>query len=99
MFDKDVFKKELIEGSNIILKRYDENDIVKTISIMNTKDKVIFLGSLRVYNERNVRNIENALENSFEDYGKITIRSSKVTSCCSMPYIHVTFHINIDGLL
>ena len=55
MFDKDVFKKELIEGSNIILKRYDENDIVKTIS--------------------------------------------KVTSCCSMPYIHVTFHINIDGLL
>ncbi len=99
MFDKDVFKKELIEGSNIILKRYDENDIVKTISIMNTKDKVIFLGSLRVYNERNVKNIENALENSFEDYGKITIRSSKVTSCCSMPYIHVTFHINIDGLL
>ena len=99
MFDKDVFKKELIEGSNIILKRYDENDIVKTISIMNTKDKVIFLGSLRVYNERKVRNIENALENSFEDYGKITIRSSKVTSCCSMPYIHVTFHINIDGLL
>ena len=99
MFDKDAIKKELIEGSNIILKRYDENDIVKTISIMNTKDKVIFLGSLRVYNERNVKNIENALENSFEDYGKITIRSSKVTSCCSMPYIHVTFHINIDGLL
>ena len=99
MFDKDAIKKELIEGSNIILKRYDEDDTVKSISIMNTKDKVIFLGSLRVYNERNVKNIENALENSFEDYGKITIRSSKVTTCCSMPYIHVTFHINIDGLL
>ena len=24
MFDKDAIKKELIEGSNIILKRYDE---------------------------------------------------------------------------
>lgn len=99
MFDKDAIKKELIEGSNIILKRYDENDVVKTISIMNTKDKVIFLGSLRIYNENNVRNVENALEDCFEDYGKITIRSSKVTPCCSMPYIHVSFHINVDELL
>lgn len=28
MFDKDAIKKELIEGSNIILKRYDEEDVV-----------------------------------------------------------------------
>ena len=49
MFDKDAIKKELIEGSNIILKRYDEKDVVDSISVMNTKDHVIFLGSLRVY--------------------------------------------------
>ena len=41
-------KKEIIEGSNIILKRYDENDVVESISVMNTKGHVIFLGSLRV---------------------------------------------------
>ena len=68
MFDKDAIKKELIEGSNIILKRYDEKDVIKTISIMNTKGHVIFLGSLRVYNEGNVKNIENALEDCFEDF-------------------------------
>ena len=51
MFDKDAIKKEIIEGSNIILKRYDENDVVESISVMNTKGHVIFLGSLRVYNE------------------------------------------------
>ena len=42
MFDKDAIKKELIEGSNIILKRYDEEDVVDSISVMNTKDHVIF---------------------------------------------------------
>ena len=45
MFDKDAIKKEIIEGSNIILKRYDENDVVESISVMNTKGHVIFLGS------------------------------------------------------
>lgn len=82
MFDKDAIKKELIEGSNIILKRYDEDDVVDSISVMNTKDHVIFLGSLRVYNEMNVKNIEKALENCFEDYGKVSIRSRKVVPCC-----------------
>ena len=32
MFDKDAIKKELIEGSNIILKRYDEDDVVDSRS-------------------------------------------------------------------
>ena len=99
MFDKETIKMELIEGSNSILKRYGEEYLVENVSVMNTKDNIIFLGSLKVFNELNVRKIEKDVENNFEDYGKITIRSSKVTSCCSMPYIHVTFHINIDGLL
>ena len=99
MFDRDAIKKEIIEGSNIILKRYDENDVVESISVMNTKGHVIFLGSLRVYNEMNVKNIEKALENSFEDYGRISIRSSKVTPCCSVPYFHVSFHINVDEII
>ena len=83
MFDKDAIKKELIEGSNIILKR----------------DHVIFLGSLRVYNEMNVKNIEKALENCFEDYGKVSIRSRKVVPCCSLPYFHISFHINVDEVI
>ena len=86
MFDKDAIKKELIEGSNIILKRYDEEDVV-------------FLGSLRVYNEMNVKNIEKALENCFEDYGKVSIRSRKVVPCCSLPYFHISFHINVDEVI
>lgn len=42
MFDKDAIKKELIEGSNIILKRYDEEDVVDSISVMNTKIMLFF---------------------------------------------------------
>ncbi|WP_299524166.1 hypothetical protein [uncultured Methanobrevibacter sp.] len=99
MFDKDAIKKELIEGSNIILKRYDEDDIVESISVMNTKDHVIFLGSLKVFNEGNVKNIEKNLESCFDDYGIIKIRSKKVIPCCSMPYFHVSFHITVDNLI
>ena len=86
MFDKDAIKKELIEWSNIILKRYDEEDVVDSIS-------------LRVYNEMNVKNIEKALENCFEDYGKVSIRSRKVVPCCSLPYFHISFHINVDEVI
>ena len=32
MFDKDAIKKELIEGSNIILKRYDEEDALNRMA-------------------------------------------------------------------
>ena len=43
--------------------------------------------------------LEKALENSFEDYGRISIRSSKVTPCCSVPYFHISFHINVDEII
>ena len=49
--------------------------------------------------KNDVKNIEKALENSFEDYGRISIRSSKVTPCCSVPYFHVSFHINVDEII
>ncbi len=96
MFDKETIKMELIEGSNSILKRYDEEYRLENVSVMNTKDNIIFLGSLKVFNEMNVKKTEKDLENSFEDYGKITIRSSKVVPCCSLPYFHISFHIAID---
>ena len=49
--------------------------------------------------KNDVKNIEKALENSFEDYGRISIRSSKVTPCCSVPYFHISFHINVDEII
>lgn len=42
MFDKDAIKKELIEGSNIILKRYDEEDVVDSISVIEYKRSCYF---------------------------------------------------------
>ena len=50
---KDSIKKELIDKSNEILKKYDESYVVDDIAILNTAKNISFLGNLRVFNDDN----------------------------------------------
>ncbi|MBE6499822.1 MAG: hypothetical protein E7Z80_04670 [Methanobrevibacter thaueri] len=93
--DKQVIKNELVDKSNNILAKYAEPDIVESISVMNMAAKTVFLGSLRVYNEDNVKNIKKDLEKQLRDYGELTIRDEKVIPCCAPRYIHISFNISI----
>ena len=71
--DKEKIKKELLEGSNNILTRYGEYELVDGISVMNMAAKTVFLGSLRVHNEDNVEKIKKDLKKEFKDYGELAI--------------------------
>lgn len=93
--DKEKIKKELLEGSNNILTRYGEYELVDGISVMNMAAKTVFLGSLRVHNEDNVEKIKKDLKKEFKDYGELAIRDEKVVPCCAPNYIHISFNISI----
>ena len=93
--DKESIKKELVDKSNNILAKYSEPDIVESVSVMNMASKTVFLGSLRVYNEKIAGDIKKDLKNQFDNYGELTIRDEKVVPCCSANYIHISFNIAV----
>ena len=95
--DKETIKKEFVEISNNIIKKYNEMDVVETISVMNMAAKTIFLGSLKVYNYEVIPNIMRDLEKELKGYGELVIRDQKVTPCCSPSYTHISFNVTIPN--
>ena len=70
---KDSIKKELIDKSNEILKKYDESYVVDDIAILNTAKNTSFLGNLRVFNDDNVKKIQGEIEKAFKDIGVLKV--------------------------
>ena len=95
--DKDTIKKEFVDIANKVLNKYNEMDVVETISVMNMAAKTVFLGSLKVYNYEVVPNIMRDLEKELKGYGELVIRDQKVTPCCSPSYIHISFNITFPN--
>ncbi|MEE0901460.1 MAG: hypothetical protein UIB31_02920 [Methanobrevibacter sp.] len=95
--DKETIKKELLEISNKILQKYEEMDVVETISVMNMASKTVFLGSLKVFNYEVIPNIIRDLEKDLKGYGQLVVRDQKVTPCCSPSYTHISFNITIQN--
>ena len=93
--DKEQIKKELVEISNRILEKYNEMDVVETISVMNMASKTVFLGSLKVFNYEVIPNIIRDLEKDLKGYGELVVRDQKVTPCCSPSYTHISFNVTI----
>lgn len=95
--DKEAIKKELLDGSNSILEKYGEYELVDGISVMNMAAKTVFLGSLRVHNEGNVEKIKRDLKKEFKGYGELSVRDQKVVPCCAPKYTHISFNVSITN--
>ena len=95
--DKEQIKKDLIEDSNSILKDWNEPYEVDGISVMNMQGKTTFLGSLRVFDERNAPAIMREVESKLANYGKLTVRDERIVPCCSARYTHISFNIVVDN--
>jgi hypothetical protein len=95
--DKEQIKAELVEISNNILEKYNEMDVVETISVMNMAGKTVFLGSLKVFNYEVIPNIMRDLEKQLKGYGELVVRDQRVTPCCSPSYTHISFNISISN--
>ena len=95
--NKEKIKAELLDESNNILAYYDEPDIVERISVMNAANKTTFLGSLRVFDERNAPAIMKEVESKLAKYGKLSVRDERIVPCCSARYTHISFNITVDN--
>ena len=95
--DKEQIKKDLIEDSNSILKDWNEPYEVDGISVMNMQGKTTFLGSLRVFDERNAPAIMKEVESKLAKYGKLSVRDERIVPCCSARYTHISFNITVDN--
>ena len=95
--DKEKIKQDLINESNTILNNWNEPYVVDTISVMNMRGKTTFLGSLRVFDERNASAIMREVESKLAKYGKLTVRDERVVPCCSARYTHISFNITVDN--
>ena len=95
--DKEKIKKDLVDESNTILKNWNEPYEVDGISVMNMQGKTTFLGSLRVFDERNAPAIMKEVESKLAKYGKLTVRDERIVPCCSARYTHISFNIVVDN--
>lgn len=95
--DKEKIKKDLVDESNTILKNWNEPYEVDGISVMNMQGKTTFLGSLRVFDERNASAIMKEVESKLAKYGKLTVRDERIVPCCSARYTHISFNIVVDN--
>lgn len=95
--DKEKIKKDLVDESNTILKNWNEPYEVDGISVMNMRGKTTFLGSLRVFDERNAPAIMKEVESKLAKYGKLTVRDERIVPCCSARYTHISFNIVVDN--
>jgi hypothetical protein len=64
---------------------------------MNMHGKTTFLGSLRVFDERNAPAIMREVESKLAKYGKLTVRDERIVPCCSARYTHISFNIVVDN--
>jgi hypothetical protein len=95
--DKEQIKAELVDKSNNILTKYDEMDVVESVSVMNMAAKTVFLGSLKVYRTEVIPNILRDLEKELKGYGQLVIRDQRVTPCCAPSYTHISFNITVTN--
>ena len=95
--DKETIKTQLVNESNKILEKYNEMELVDSVSVMNMASKTVFLGSLRVYNEESVSAIKKDLQKQLNSFGNLTIREEKIFPCCAPNYIHISFNVSIDN--
>lgn len=95
--DKETIKKELVNEANDILIKYDENELIDSVSVMNMASKTVFLGSLKVYNENNVDSIIKDLKIKLKNYGNISLRDEKVVPCCATKFTHISFNISLTN--
>lgn len=95
--DKEKIKQDLLDESNDILNNWNEPYVVDGISVMNAQGKTTFLGSLRVFDERNAPDIIKEVKSRLSKYGKLSVRDERIVPCCSARYTHISFNIVVDN--
>ncbi|MCC7553740.1 MAG: hypothetical protein KO202_04490 [Methanobacteriaceae archaeon] len=94
MIDKNEISDEIIDITNDILEKYEENFRISELLISNTNIGYNFLGSIRVDNKDSIDPISKDLEDNLKKYGEVHFKYRLVKTCCNLPYDYINFDID-----
>lgn len=94
MIDKDEIVDEIIDITNDILEKYDEDFRVDDIFVSNNNKGYNFLGSIKVDNKNNLDPISKDLEEQLKKFGQIHFKYRLVKTCCDVPFDYINFDID-----
>ncbi len=91
--EKDQIKNEIPEEINKILKDNQLPYRMDQVSVMNSSNKISFLGNVRVHDPEKLKNVQKQIENYLGKYGNVVMNTREVVPCCEPPYTYINFHI------
>ncbi|MCC7552939.1 MAG: hypothetical protein KO202_00405 [Methanobacteriaceae archaeon] len=97
MIDKEKIKSEVIEITNNILKENNQDYRINQLSIINKKEELSIIGSLKIYDEKAIRSISDDLKRELKKFGKVVLNSRHIAPCCELSYDLIMFDIILDN--
>jgi len=92
--EKENLKEKIPRDVNGILENYELPYRMDGIVIMNTAEKISFIGNVRIHDPSKVNMVKMEIESYLEKYGKVVINLRDVVPCCEAPYTYINFHID-----
>lgn len=90
---RNEMKVEIPREINGILERYELPYRMDQVAIMNSSNKISFIGNVRVHEPSKVKPVQEEVESYLKKFGEVAINTRKVVPCCELPYTYINFHI------
>ena len=91
--EKKEIQENIINRTNKLLEENNEPYRMDEVSILNTKDSVGFIGSIRIHNPEKLKVIKKGFTKIIKSYGDATIKERHVVPCCELPYDYLSFNM------
>ena len=92
--EKERIKQEIVDKINTVLEENDESFRLDRVNVLNTKDKVKFMGNYRVYDRKKYGPISNEINSFLKEYGDVEIKSKKIRDS-GMKFTAVSFNFEL----
>ena len=92
--EKQKIKEEIVEKINSVLEKNGESFRIDQVNVLNTKEKVKFMGNYRVYDRKNYDAVSKEINSFLKQYGDVDIKSKKIRDS-GMKFTTVSFNFEL----
>ncbi|MBQ6099275.1 MAG: hypothetical protein IJL02_05365 [Methanobrevibacter sp.] len=92
--EKAKIKEEIVTKVNSVLEKNNESFRMDRVNVLNTSEKVKFMGNYRVYERKNYHAVSNEINTFLKKYGNVDIKSKKIRDS-GMKFTAVSFNFEL----